>query len=182
MKTSVYRVSQQIIQEIIGVCLLSFFKYALNASWSCGHPLGGLRTHFHCITPTKSWRPIRAKTHRKKVVSIRTSDSILMDFNSVLTMAFKPAILNTNRTLISEKRYSQINVAECKTRQIKRCNFLWKGFDYSFDSFTTISIGFQTSQSIKEQMTTAFNGPESHILGDKTLRDYPRFCAFLWWK
>ena len=56
--------------------------------WFWCHPLA---THFHCIMPTKSWRPIRAKTHRKKVVSIRTSDNILMDLSSVLTMAFNPA-------------------------------------------------------------------------------------------
>lgn len=94
------------IKEII-VYLLSFVKYALKASWSsCVHPLGGSRTHLYCITPTKSWRPISAKTHRKKVVSIRTSDSILMDFNSVLTMAFKPGISKRNTDFnLSKKRY-----------------------------------------------------------------------------
>lgn len=73
---------------------LSFCKYWRNSLWFSGHPPGSVWTHFHCIIPTNNCNPIRAKTHRKKVVSIRTSESILMDFNSVLTMAFNPAITN----------------------------------------------------------------------------------------
>ena len=47
-----------------------------------------------------------AKTHKKKVVRISTSESILIDFNSVLTMAFKPV---TNRKRNELKSVYQIN-------------------------------------------------------------------------
>lgn len=69
--------------------------YLSNSVLPSGHPPGGVRTHFHCIMPTNNCRPIRAKTQRKKVVSISTSESILIDFNSVLTMAFSPATKKT---------------------------------------------------------------------------------------
>ena len=72
--------------------LHSFVMYAEKSLGKLGQPFF---THFCPIIPTKSCKPMRAKTHRKKQVRIRTSESIFIDFRRVLTMAFNPGNTKT---------------------------------------------------------------------------------------
>ena len=56
--------------------------------------LGGVRTHLFRKYPENSCNPSSAKTQIKNVVSARTSDNSLIDFNSALTIVFRPVNKN----------------------------------------------------------------------------------------
>lgn len=68
----------------------------MKVFWFCGYLLGGLWIYLYCIMFMKSWSLISVNIYKKKVVSIRILESILMDFNSVLIMVFKFVKLKRN--------------------------------------------------------------------------------------
>lgn len=68
----------------------------MKVFWFCGYLLGGLWIYLYCIMFMKSWSLISVNIYKKKVVSIRILESILMDFNSVLIMVFKFIKLKRN--------------------------------------------------------------------------------------